>query len=389
MLRKARFWIGCVFLVSASFTMLGPVGCADNNNNNNNNNNNQQEDCTDPAFAGCDPGNTCNQTSKKCECDKTECEKLDNSACNPQTSTCDTNCTDDTQCTEAPRTSCKEIGEKKLCVDSTADLCSADADCGDGFKCDTAASPKACVKAGCSTDTECETADASKPACDTTDGQCYECLQDTHCLDGETCNTETKTCESAGCTDTKTCYEGDKTTYCDDADKAAGCKTLTASCDADNKVTKVDNSGWDGSAGIIWNAVAARVTADACWSKKKDNGADVPCTDDVDCDSLGSGVKCFELAGNKYCGTANNNGLAEVKFNFYMPGGLKTGFTEGVVTHASSGIPSDPTSIDSGDKNAGVGRFGVCLDNGGSYQFVARDESGGATNALCYTVAAR
>lgn len=371
-------------------------------------------DCTAAGFAGCDVGNKCDQTLKRCTCSTDDCKEPNaaNSGCHPQSNSCQVRCTDDTQCTTAG-TKCMGPDGNKYCIDPAGKECRADVHCATGKKCDTATNK--CVDGQCTDDASCGEGkrcdtgtgacvakctsndqcidDPDKSICKTDTGVCVGCTADADCISPKTCDTATNACtEPAGCTDTATCNGTDKKTYCDDNDKAAGCKTAEKTCTADNAVTKENNDSWDGSAGLIWGVQANRVTADKCWSVKKDGGQEVPCTDGGgECDAISA--KCFTKTWlnppEKVCGTANTNGMVEVSFNFYMPDGLDTTFTKGVVTHSSDGFPTDQVSITSGDENGGAAKFGICIDGGGSYQFFVRNKNGGFSNSGCYSVEAR
>ncbi len=391
-MRRLHLLLTMTLLIGSLALMQIPYGCGPAGGGNGGGGDNKKQDCTAPDFPGCDAGNKCDTTKKVCVCDKEACSKLDNSGCHPVTNSCETHCTDDSQCTDGNK-KCVGPEGNKFCQDPTKDQCAKDEDCTDPKfpVCDTTKSPKVCIaKSGCKKDDDCID-DPDKPVCDDASGQCVECKVDDDCIEGKKCNTQTFTCEGpAGCTDTKTCHDQDPKTYCDEEKKDAGCQTANATCTADHKVTKENNSGWDGKNGpTIWGVKANRVTADKCWHYVKDDtGAKVDCVDDSDCEGLPSKAKCFELGSDKWCGAANKNGMVEVSFKFYSEAGLDTCF-KCAITHAKSGLPTDQLSITSGDKNSGTAKFGICIDKGGSYQFMVKDKKGGLSNAGCYSVSGR
>lgn len=386
------------------------------------------EKCTDDT--SCAEGNTCDATTTRCKCDATACGARDGGGkygCHPVTDQCEVYCTDDTQCDSAKSEKCVGADGKKHCVNESEvkNECTADADCGTGKKCDTAALPKKCVDAGpasCKADTDC-TADATKALCDTATGNCVACLDDTDCAGaGEKCDVD-GTCKApTACTTTKACNDSDKSSYCP-AGGDKPCTQATLDCTADNKAT--GNSAWtenikDGKGMIVWNA-QARVLTDAvsCWDLP--SGA-ASCQDDSECgadencsglskkclptcstnDDCDSGSACNADAGNlqgkKACVVPVADGTVELKFNFYSSGGkFKSGKQDNndrFVMLApgsdgkSPGIATQVT-IESGDATEGVGQFSYCAKStaGNSYSFYINDTDGNPSNSACYTPA--
>lgn len=350
--------------------------------------------CTVDNFRGCDTGNNCDQTLKRCICDPEKCKDNANSGCHPIRNVCDVHCTEDSQCSAADSEKCDGPEGKKFCLDPSQAQheCAEDKDCTDANKpvCDTAAFPRKCIpKPGCKSNEDCK-ANAGTPACNVTTGQCVECAADADCAaKGQDliCDNENK-CKPKpieACVDTATCYKKDPKSYCDETSKETGCKMATVSCKADNE-TKNDNSSWengikDGKGSTIWGVQTKRMSTDNCVDPAKQNGQNVPCTDDSDCAGIGS-EKCWQ---KKLCIVRITNGTVEISFSFYhSKGAFKTGYTDTVATHGSDLAGS--LSIEEGDETSGKAKFSLCINAGGSYQFFVLDDNGDPSNALCYSI---
>jgi len=324
------------------------------------------KDCTATGFAGCDDGNKCDETLKRCVCDQTACEKLAESGCHPTSNTCQTFCKDDAGCVNSNE---KCIGEegKKFCIDPAKTECDPAENTADGKnpKCTDAektacdAATRKCIKpAGCSADADCT--EAGKTKCDTQSKKCVECLTDADCA-GKTCDPATLVCTGpAACTDTPTCYTADPTSYCDANDTAKGCqKAAVDGCEVDYAG---NNSAWSTDIGskkgsIIWGATVKRTT---------------------------DAENCKDSDGN-----AITNGMAEITFYYYNPGGnfatcykcIKWG--DG---NKSYEFPTE-TVTTSGDKTSGTATFQLCRESSGKIEFVAwegeSDSTTNPSNALC------
>lgn len=65
------------------------------------------------------------------------------------------------------------------------------------------------VQTGCTSDNDCS---SPTPYCDTSNGDCVECLDAANCADGESC--KNGSCECSGCYDNNTCHDGTSDEFC-------------------------------------------------------------------------------------------------------------------------------------------------------------------------------
>jgi hypothetical protein len=369
-------WLGFVLTLAM---LVGPVACGPGGGTDPN-------DCTQPGQE-CDTGNKCDATTKTCVCDEANCS--DGKGCHPDKKTCEAFCSDNADCNDG-ETCQGEDGGNKFCKKAEEKECESNDDCKDAAKpkCDTATFK--CIAdtpAGCKNDDDC-LGDANGEVCNTDDGKCVGCLDDTDCDNGEACNMTNNTCEKSGCTDTPTCYKANAKSYCAENDKDAGCKEAPATCDAAKKVSSANASKqatWAtdiaaGGGSTVWGIQTNIVSSKSCWSYA---GAKEECNDVSDCSSP-SADGCYSLSGKKWCGKMNKNGTVEVSFKYYNPAGqFPSGCYDCVKTHAAN--PATGLTLASGsDGTSGSASFSICIDNAGTYQFFIVDKASKPSNMLCY-----
>ena len=138
--------------------------------------------------SGCESTlNACTDAGTCVDCQNdTDCS-LAGDVCNVETSSC-VQCLDsgpgaqDDGCEDASLNACLNGGSASaMCVD-----CAVDADCADGFVCDTGAN--ACVE--CTLNSDC----AEGLVCHTETKACVECAVDADCAEGFQCDTQTNVC---------------------------------------------------------------------------------------------------------------------------------------------------------------------------------------------------
>ena len=258
------------------------------------------QDCTDNKI--------CNTVSHLCEDDnKVDC-RIDNNCeqgyeCDQITGDCklsttcntDEDCGDGAKCdnhTCIPRTACIPENNGAECTEG--EICRADGFCG--------------ADNGCDNNEYCITKDATKPACNTASGVCYECVKDEDCTDGKKCDTTRYTCgdpqnltcvtdQDCGlnrkCQEDGTCVSAFGDTCTSDADctqlNAGKCLTST---DPHRCVQCLQDDQCE--------------TAQICNSNTylcEDQGSGTDCTDDSQCNTLG-GESCV----NERCYNPNASG---------------------------------------------------------------------------------
>jgi hypothetical protein len=151
--------------------------------------------CVDCAAQACDSGKVCNLQTGSCEVPKKECEVCDY----------DFNCDTGYRCYK------KEATGKGVCVKECKDgTCpSADFSCSDNGK-----GVKLCAPQG----NACSACPKEKPYLNPK-GECVQCLNSTHCTQGQTCNLTTYQCSSCAspkpwlCSDNQ-CHECCDNSHC-------------------------------------------------------------------------------------------------------------------------------------------------------------------------------
>jgi Cys-rich repeat protein len=195
-------------------------------------------DCKDPAAPACNTetntctectaGNdtVCDATDEVCDATAGECveclttEDCDgNLVCDPESDKC-VQCVDDEQCASVPGLpACDESTNTcQECVPGSTDACAADEVC----------NPQSNTCVDCVTDLDCET---GEPVCDTSDGECVECLDDRNCAADEVCNLSNSTC--VDCLDNDDCNAG---FFCSAENTCVSCLT-DADCEDQNECT--------------------------------------------------------------------------------------------------------------------------------------------------------
>ncbi len=357
------------------------------------------DDCTADGFAGCDPGNACDSTAKRCTCDATACAGVGNSGCHPKTNTCDN------YCNPASTSDCTD---PEKCLATTADptkgfcqtptSCTDNSACATGQTCDTAKGY--CVPAGsskCTADADCA-GNAAGTKCNTTSGACVACLADGDCnaASNETCDTATNTCKGpSGCQDSKTCYDTTAKTYC--GTKGSACEAApAATCSNMVSAEEAKTSSWasNDKGMVIWGIKEVeRKTTNNCVS----GGSGDSCSSDADCSG---GEVC--AAFDSKCHALQSNGEVIIEFNFYSPVGIKSGIikgTDGGTTNFESGTDrkagdgwgdlATKLEISSGTANEGVARFSVCSSQDYKSWFAFTDTDAKISNAACVDISPR
>jgi len=350
-------------------------------------------DCTVAGFKGCDKGNKCDTTLKRCVCNADDCKApnvAEGSGCHPTKNICASQCEGADDCATGE----KCMGEPKYCINPAGE-CKEDKECTDPQKpwCDTAATPPACKaipEGSCREDKDCKAPTAKCKAEAGKMGTCVECLADGDCTTGpKQCDTATGACKKGPdpCTDTATCNGANPKAYCG-KDKAAGC--VEAKDCAEGKATKNGNGTWGtGEGSIVWGVTVQRTTDGSfCASHLSPKE---PCQDASDCSGLGAGVYCNSAL--KHCLKPNKNGVAEVSFSYYnkagkFPKDCGANSNKCVQTHSSQEGTAENLSVN-GDGTSGTGTFGMCFSGSGAtgtFQFWVKDTSGKSSNKACYVL---
>jgi Cys-rich repeat protein len=181
--------------------------------------------CKDCLLDGCGDGLFCNPSNGVCEQAVATCQ----------------NCVQDAQCGPGQRCHGKET--TKFCVpECSQGTCPENGTCtdvGEGIQvCEWQSAGPCCLGAGCGTpidpcaNVECP---ASVPYC--TNGQCVECLDNSHCTDGKTCSPSKHQCVDNGpqCTGTTPFFDESKGKCCQclNTSHCGGktCNTTTCMCE--------------------------------------------------------------------------------------------------------------------------------------------------------------
>jgi hypothetical protein len=172
----------------------------------------------------CETGETCNMTTYTCEAEQTNCSSnadcvgaaageicdtvsglcveclVDENCetgevCNMTTYTCEleqTGCTSNADCVGDPAGA--------ICNTTSGDCveCMIDDNCGTGEVCNMTTYTCELEQTGCTSNADCM-GDPAGAICNTTSGECVECMMDSNCTDGEVCNMTTYTCEAGAC----------------------------------------------------------------------------------------------------------------------------------------------------------------------------------------------
>ena len=168
-----------------------------------------QDPCTDDADCTTSPFTRCKTSENICvecltndDCDEHPegffvCDLTNNRCVKPDIGP---KCEDDDDCVEEGKPRCKVDDRdtaNNICVEClTNNDCSKHSDTDGRVKCSTVTNT--CVKeTHCEEDVDCESVDG-KPYChkqtDTSKNECVECLENSHCDNGQVCNPQTYTC---------------------------------------------------------------------------------------------------------------------------------------------------------------------------------------------------